>query len=632
MTDALPLSRAATLARHTITLFAAAMAVFHLVIAVTGPPEELILRTLHLGFAAVLIFALYPARPRAGAGWRGGAAWRVVLDFAPLAVVLAALAHLLLNYDYVVTRFIYVDDLTDTDLWLGAALIVVVLEATRRVIGPALPITAALFLGYALLGPWLPFGMRHDGFALYEIVEELYMTTNGIFGIPLNVSATYVVLFVLFGTLLERVGTGELFMAVAMALTGSSPGGPAKVSCITSGFFGTVSGSAVSNVMTTGALTIPLMKRIGYRPAFAGAVEAVASTGGQIMPPIMGAAAFVMAEFLGVSFLTVAGYALIPAVLFYVAVFMAIHFEAKRVGLQGLPRSELPNVGAVMRARGHLFLPLVVIIGVLLSGRSAPMAAFWGVVSILPIAMLRPETRRGVTPAMILEALASGARNALPVAAACACAGIVIGVISLTGIGLSFTTLVLDAAQNSLWPALVLTMIAGIILGMGMPTTPAYIMQVALLVPALVKLGVATPSAHMFVFYFAILSSITPPVAMAVFAANSISGAKLMPSGLAAVKLGATGYLVPYLFVFAPALLMIGTSAEIALAVITGLIGVTCLAGSLHGWFIGHANLWQRLVLFAAAIGLLMPDLLTTLIGAGGVGAVVLAQRLTAAR
>ncbi|MFP6760049.1 MAG: TRAP transporter permease [Alphaproteobacteria bacterium] len=616
----------ATFAARAITAFAAAMAIFHLVIAVTGPPEELILRTLHLGFAAVLIFALYPALPRRAA------AWRVLLDLAPLAIVLAALAHLLLNYEYVVTRFIYVDDLTPADLWLGTALIVVLLEATRRVIGPALPITAALFLGYALLGPWLPFGMRHDGFALYEIVEELYMTTNGVFGIPLNVSATYVVLFVLFGTFLERVGTGELFMAVALALTGSSPGGPAKVACVTSGFFGTVSGSAVSNVMTTGALTIPLMKRIGYRPAFAGAVEAVASTGGQIMPPIMGAAAFVMAEFLGVSFLTVAGYALIPAVLFYVAVFMAIHFEAKRVGLRGLPRAELPDVGAVMIERGHLFLPLAVIIGVLLSGYSAPMAAFWGVVSILPVAMLRPATRKTISPAMIFDALASGARNALPVAAACACAGIVIGVISLTGIGLSFTTLVLDAAQESLWPALVLTMIAGIILGMGMPTTPAYIMQVALLVPALVKLDVPVAAAHMFVFYFAILSSITPPVAMAVFAANSISGAKLMPSSLAAVKLGATGYLVPYLFVFAPALLMIGGAGEIAVAVITGIIGVTCLAGALHGWFVGPANWWQRIALFVAAIALLMPSLWTTLVGGGILVAVVLAQRLVSAR
>jgi TRAP transporter 4TM/12TM fusion protein len=615
-------TRVTLLTRRAITGFAAIMALFHLGIAVTGPPEELILRTLHLGFAAVLIFALYPARPR------GHVIWRIVLDIAPLGVALAALAHLLVNYEYVVTRFIYVDDLTSTDLWLGAALIVIILEATRRVIGPALPITAAVFLGYALLGPWLPFGLNHDGFALYEIVEELYMTTNGIFGIPLNVSATYVVLFVLFGTFLERVGTGELFMAVAMALTGRSPGGPAKVACVTSGFFGTVSGSAVSNVMTTGALTIPLMKRIGYRPAFAGAVEAVASTGGQIMPPIMGAAAFVMAEFLGVSFLTVAGYALIPAVMFYVAVFMAIHFEAKRVGLQGLPREELPNIGTVMRARGHLFLPLVVIVGVLLSGRSAPMAAFWGVISIVPIAMLRPETRRAVTPAMIFEALASGARNALPVAAACACAGMVIGVISLTGIGLSFTTLVLDAAQENLWPALVLTMIAGIILGMGMPTTPAYIMQVALLVPALVKLDVPVPAAHMFVFYFAILSSITPPVAMAVFAANSISGAKLMPSGLAAIKLGATGYLVPYLFVFSPALLMIGSTGEITTAVVTGIIGVTCLAGSLHGWFVGSASWWQRIILFVAAIALLLPQTLATLIGAGGVIAVVLAQKV----
>jgi TRAP transporter 4TM/12TM fusion protein len=452
-----------------------------------------------------------------------------------------------------------------------------------------------------------------------------------VFGIPLSVSAKYVVLFVLFGAFLERVGTGELFMSFAMALTGHTAGGPAKVACLTSGLFGTVSGSAVSNVMTTGVLTIPLMKRIGYRSAFAGAVEAVSSTGGQIMPPIMGAAAFVMAEFLGVSFLTVAGYALIPAVLFYVAVFMAIHFEAKRTGMRGLARSELPNLGEVVRTRGHLFIPMAVIVGVLVSGYSAPYAALWGIATVVPVALLRRETRRTVSVAMVIDALATGARNSLAVIAACASAGIVIGMISLTGLGLAFTALVIDAAQNALWPALVLTMLAGIVLGMGLPTTPAYIMQVALLVPALVKLGVLQPAAHMFVFYFAILSSITPPVAMAVFAANSISGARLMESGLAAVKLGATGYLVPYLFVFAPALLLIGSGIEVALAVVTGLIGVSCLAASLHGYFIAPTTWWQRLMLFATAIALLLPGAMPTLIG-GVLLALTLAAQLAAAR
>ncbi|MDP7540231.1 MAG: TRAP transporter fused permease subunit, partial [Alphaproteobacteria bacterium] len=459
-----------------------------------------------------------------------------------------------------------------------------------------------------------------------EVVEELYLTTNGILGIPISVSAKYVVLFVLFGAFLERVGTGHLFMSFAMALTGHTPGGPAKVACLTSGLFGTVSGSAVSNVMTTGVLTIPLMKRIGYRPAFAGAVEAVASTGGQIMPPIMGAAAFVMAELLGVSFLEVAGYALVPAVLFYVALFMAVHFEAKRTGMRGLPRDELPVVRKVLASHGHLFLPMVVIITVLMSGRSAPYAALCGIASIIPVALLRTTTRKTVSIGMLIDSLATGARNCLAVAAACACAGIVIGIITLTGLGLDFTQLVVDAAQNALWPALVLTMIAGIVLGMGLPTTPAYIMQVALLVPALVGLDVFKPAAHMFVFYFAILSSITPPVAMAVFAANSVSGAKLMSSGFAAVKLGATGYLVPYMFVFSPALLLVGNTGEIIIAVLTGLIGVTCLAGSLHGYFLRPASWWQRLVLAATAILLLLPDLLASAIGATCLAAIAALQ------
>ena len=596
------------------------MAVFHLAVALTGPPEELIFRPLHLVFVMTLIFVIHPLRP-------GAAAWqRVVLDGVPLAVALAALGYILFNQEYVVTRFQYVDPLTTADLWLGGALVLLVLEAARRAIGAALPITAALFLAYALLGPWLPFGLSHDGFAPSELVEQLYLTTEGIFGIPLSVSAKYVVLFVLFGAFLERVGTGELFLSFAMAVAGHTAGGPAKVACLTSGMFGTVSGSAVSNVMTTGILTIPLMKRIGYRPAFAGAVEAVASTGGQIMPPIMGAAAFIMAEFLGVGFLTVAGYALVPAVLFYVALFMAIHFEAKRTGMRGLPRSELPDLRRVLRERGHLFLPMAVIIGVLVSGYSAPYAALCGIASVIPVALLRPATRKVVSVAMIVDALATGARNTLAVAAACACAGIVIGIISLTGLGLDFTALVTDAARNSLWPALVLTMFAGIILGMGLPTTPAYIMQVALLVPALIGLGVMKPAAHMFVFYFAILSSITPPVAMAVFAANGISGARLMESGLAAVKLGATGYLVPYMFVFAPSLLLIGEPGEIALAVATAIVGVICLAASLHGYFLHRTPWWQRLLLAATAIALMLPDPLVSLIGVALLAAIVVAQ------
>jgi TRAP transporter 4TM/12TM fusion protein len=373
-------------------------------------------------------------------------------------------------------------------------------EGPRRLVGTALPITALLFLAYGYF--WIDLRPA-------EILDQMYLTTEGLFGIPLAVSATFMVLFIMFGALVERTGTGKLFMDFALALTGSAAGGPAKVAVMTSAMFGTISGSSTANVMTTGTFTIPLMKRIGYKPAFAGAIEAVASTGGQIMPPIMGAAAFIMAEFLGISYVQVTIFALVPALLYYLAVFLSLHFEARRAGMQGLPRAELPRLLRVLGERGHLFLPLVIIVGILLAGYSAPFAALCGIASAVPAALLRRSTRAHVRLDTIVDALEAGARNTVAVALSCASAGIVIGVIFLTGLGLEFTNLVLAAAASHMLLALLLTMIAGIILGMGMPTAPAYIMQTALLVPALVRLGVPLESAHLFVFYFAILSAIT---------------------------------------------------------------------------------------------------------------------------
>jgi TRAP transporter 4TM/12TM fusion protein len=433
-------------------------------------------------------------------------------------------------------------------------------------------------------------------------------------------------LFILFGALVERTGTGGLFKDFAMSLAGHTAGGPAKVSCITSGMFGTVSGSAVANVMTTGAFTIPLMKRIGYKPAFSGAVEAVASTGGQIMPPIMGATAFIMAEFLGISYLSVALYALLPAVLYYVALFISIHFEAKKTGMHGLPRHELPRLFEVLKERGHLFTPLVVIVGALLLGFSAPFAALCGIGSTIPSALLRKSTRKYIQVGNIVQALEEGARNTVTVALSCACAGIVIGVIFITGLGLEFTNMVLSAANNHLILALVLTMIAGILLGMGMPTAPAYIMQTALLVPALVKLGVMVEAAHMFVFYFAIMSAITPPVALAVYAANGISRASLWDSSVAALRLGATGYIIPFMFVFGPSLLLIGDGLQVVQTSITAIIGVVCLAAGLSGYLITTTRKIERVILISAAFVLIKPGISTDLIGAALIAIALLLQ------
>jgi TRAP transporter 4TM/12TM fusion protein len=596
----------------TIRLLAVSMSLYHLVVAFIGAPEAFFFRGTHLLFALVLLFLLYPRFGR-GVGKTPG-----VVDWLLVAASIVTIGYLWLNHKYLYDRFVFVDELHTADLVLGTAFILIVLEATRRAIGWAMPVTALLFVAYALFVARVPPA---------SVIEINYLTTEGIFGIPLSVSATYVILFILFGAFVERSGAGRMFMDFALSLTGHSVGGPAKVAVITSGLFGTISGSAVANVMTTGTFTIPMMMRLGYRPAFAGAVEAVASTGGQIMPPIMGAAAFVMAEFLGVSYLTVAVFALIPAALYYVAVFVAVHFEALRTGMKGLPREECPRLLPVLKERGHLFLPLVIIVAVLVAGYSAPFAALFGILSVVPVALLRRSTRSEIDLKGIIDALDSGARGALSIAAACACAGIVIGAIAQTGLGLTFTSFVLAVAQESLVPALVLTMLAGIILGMGLPTTPAYIIQVALLVPALVKLGIVVQAAHLFVFYFAILSAITPPVALAVYAACGLSRSNLWETGWAAVKLGATGYIVPFMFAFSPALLLLGPWPEASLATLTALIGVTCLAGSLHSYFfLGPAGAWQRAALLVAAICLIKPGWLTDIVGAAALALVLLTQ------
>jgi TRAP transporter 4TM/12TM fusion protein len=595
---------------YAITVVGASMSLYHLYVAFFGSPDAQLFRTTHIAFALVLAFLMSPCFPKKD----GTPGW---IDISLIGLSLLACGYQFWAKDYIDNRMIYVDDLATGDWIFGSLMVVMLLEATRRLMGLVLPITALVFVAYALI---------IHGTDLGPLLEQLYLTTDGILGIPVSVSATYVVLFILFGAFVERTGTGQLFMDFAMALTGHTAGGPAKVACITSAMFGTVSGSAVANVMTTGTFSIPLMKRIGYRPAFAGAVEAVASTGGQIMPPIMGAAAFVMAEFMGIAYLEVAKFALIPAILYFGALFMAVHFEARRVGMVGLPKADLPSLKATLVNSGHLFIPLVVIVGVLIAGFSAPFAALCGIFSVFPTIMLRKSSRQHLNAQNMLEALVDGAKNAVGVALACGCAGIVIGVIALSGLGIEFTSFVLDISQNSLVIALFFTMLAGIILGMGMPTTPAYIMQVALLVPAVVKLGVTVEAAHMFVFYFAILSAITPPVALAVYAANGISGAGLWESGVAAVKLGLTGYIIPFMFVFGPSLLLIGPWSTIALTTISAACGVVLLAAGLHAFLITHASIWQRVFLVAAALCLIKPGLYTDLAGATLAGIVIITQ------
>jgi TRAP transporter 4TM/12TM fusion protein len=601
-----------------VALIAIAMSLYHMYVAAFGPPEALIFRGTHLLFALTLVFLLFPSRAGGGWGWR-------VLDMVLMLLGWGIVLHIFFNYEYYTNRIIYIDELTAQDTFWAITAVVVVLEATRRVLGWALPLTAIAFLSYAL----------STQVALPTLLEQLYLSTEGIFGSTLGVSASYVMLFVLFGAFMERSGTGQLFMDFSMSITGRYAGGPGKVAVVSSSLFGTVSGSAVANVMVDGPITIPLMKRTGFRAPFAAAVESVASTGGQLMPPIMGAAAFVMAEFLVVPYAQITIWAIVPAFLYYLAVFSAVHFEAKRYKLAGVPAAELPRFASVMVARGHLFVPILVVLFGLIQGYSAPLCALAGALFCIPLALLRKTTRAGLTWRTVLEALEEGAKNTLAVAMACAAAGIVIGAVTITGLGIVFTQIVVALAQDTLILALVLTAMAGIILGMGMPTTPAYIMMVALLIPALIKLGtdncaagltpeqckaLVVPPAHMFAFYFAILSAITPPVALAVFAAASLAKANMWQSGFAAMRAAAPAYIVPFMFVYEPRLLLIVDDWSsgwpfVVWSVATASVGVVCLAGGLFGWLFGYALMWHRVVLVAGALCLIKPGVYTDAVG-----------------
>src|SRR5262245_10544406 len=611
------------IAKTTIALVAVSMSLYHLYVAFTGAPQAFFFRGAHLLFAMTLVFLIYPSLVRRsnapeehllrddaggviGAKAESGASW---LDWLCIAAAVVTIGYIWIEHERLITRFVYVEELETIELVLGVIFTVLVLDATRRVIGWALPVTAIIFVVYAFLIA----RVRPE-----QVIEIMYLTTEGILGPTLGVSAAYVIMFVLFGSFMEKTGVGRLFMDFALSLTGHSAGGPGKVSVVSSSLFGTVSGSAVANVMVDGPITIPLMKRSGFRPAFAAAVEATASTGGQIMPPIMGAAAFVMAEFLAVPYFQVVIWAIIPSILYYVAVFFAVHFEAKRIGLLGLPRSEIPRLGVVMRERGHLFLPLVIILAGLIAGYSAPYCALAGTISCVPVAMLRKNTRADIGWHTVWEALQEGAKNSISVALACACAGIIIGVIFLTGAAVDFTALVVKLAQDFLLLALILTMMAGIVLGMGMPTTPAYIVMVSLLVPALIKLGAPVPAAHMFAFYFAILSAITPPVALAVYAAAGLAKANLWDAGWAAVRVGAAGFIVPFMFIYEPALLMINGWDEwhVSLfAFISATIGCIALAAGLYGYLIAACRTWERVLLVIAALLLIAPELYSSIVG-----------------
>jgi TRAP transporter 4TM/12TM fusion protein len=607
--------------------------VFQIVTAAFSPLSSSVVRAVHVGFLLVLAFVLHPPMRQRGIGWIVGA-----------AAFLGGLYHWVFEAALVQRA----GEMTQTDMVVGILLIVLVFEAARRIMGFALPLICLVFLLYGLFGQYLPGALAHRGYGLDQIVSQLSFGTEGIYGTPTYVSSSYIFLFILFGAFLEQAGMITLFTDFALGLFGHTKGGPAKVAVVSSGLMGTINGSGVANVVTTGQFTIPLMKRFGYKAAFAGGVEATSSMGGQIMPPVMGAVAFIMAETIDVPYLEICKAAAIPAILYFITAFLMVHLEAGRAGLLGIPKEECPDPWAAIRLRWYLILPLAILVYLLFAGYTplfsgmvglaltvvlifgAAMAKnfgsrplqiiFWVLIGLAASSFFRYGIQAIIGLALVmalalwfakggkatlkvaLDALADGARHALPVGVACALVGIIIGILTLTGAATLFAGYIIQIGQNSLFLSLVLTMLVCLVLGMGIPTIPNYIITSSLAAPALLELGVPLIVSHMFVFYFGIMADLTPPVALAAFAAAPIAKESGMKIGMQAMRIAIAGFIVPFMAVYAPALMLQGgTWWDTSYVVFKALIAITLWGGTAIGFWLAPLNLFERVWAFVAA-------------------------------
>jgi TRAP transporter 4TM/12TM fusion protein len=600
------------------------MAAYHILFlgrffgAVTDPLQ---LNAMHLTFVLVLAFLVVPIR--------AGSAKPTIVDFALVLASVAVVVYLTLTFEELTGRA-GVFPITG-DVVVGALLVAVTLEATRRATGWSLPIMAVCFMLYAFAGPYLPGLLGHKGFSFRTLMSFLF-SDNGIYGVAIQVSARDVYLFILFGAFIEASNIGKSIVQLALSVAGGLRGGPAKVSILTSALFGTASGSSVANVMVDGVINIPLMKATGFRGVVAGGIEAMNSTGGQIVPPVMGAAAFLMADILGLPYAKIAIAAVGPAVLYYVAAYWMIDLYAASVGLRGLARAQLPRFRAVVGTHGYLFLPLGVLLLMIMAFGASPFrAALYALASTIAVAAFRADTRLGWPK--IRGAIVDGAKRTIEIGVSCAAAGIVVGVLSLTGLGGKVSELLIAAAGGNLLLAMIATMIVAIVLGTGLPTTAAYAIGASVLTPALIKLGAAPLAAHMFLFYFSVISAVTPPVAFASFAAASIARAPMWETSVEAMKFGIAGYIVPFMFVYGPALLVgVRPWIETVLAITTGTIGTFALSAAVIGHLWGPVTRAPRLILLAAALLLIRPGLQTDLIGLALLAAVLAWQRSTSRR
>lgn len=603
-----------------VTILGVAMSLFHLYSGIMGSQTAMYQRSIHLGFALSLTFLVCPAM-------KGKAKNKVILIYDLVLVILSFIAngYILLYYEEIsLTRMGIPNAL---DVAMGVILLLLVLEAVRRTSAWAIGLIGIVFVIYGLWGHLLGGLWGHRPYSLSRIIHQLYITTDGIYGVILGASANFIFLFILFPAFLRVTKVGDFITDSAFSIFGAFRGGPAKAAVGASCLFGMISGSGAANVAGTGSITIPLMKKVGYRPEFAGAVEATASTGGQIMPPVMGAAAFVMAEILGMSYGEICLHALLPAFLYYLACLFMVDFEALRMGLKGLSRESLPSLTKVLKEGWFLLTPILLLFILLMVLNWSPQrAAFFTIMMTLALSLIKKSTR--LTWQKAIAAMEEGAVSAsIDVACLCAGAGIIVGVITLTGLGLKFSTILTDLAGNSLPLLLVLTMLASIILGMGLPPVACYVLLAVLVAPALQKMGVLPIAAHLFVFYFGMIALVTPPVAAAAYIGAGIAGADPWKTGWWAFRLAIAGFLVPYIFVYCPQLLLIGSTREIFLATVTSIIGILALSAAVEGQYYWAKLRWiERILLLGSGIMLIKPGIYTDLFGLLILGGITLKQ------
>lgn len=589
---------------------------FQLYTAGSGLYFSIIQRSIHLMFVLALTYLIYPIK-------KGKNNWLRIIDFLLAALGVASMIYIAVNYHGIAIRGGIPNR---TDIIFGIIAIIVVIEASRRTVGPQLPFLAILALSYTFLGPYLPGPIANRGYSLSRLIGHLYMTTEGVFGIALGASATFVFLFIFLGALLKHTGLDIFLSNIATSVAGSIAGGPAQVAVFSSALFGTISGTAIGNVTSTGVFTIPLMKRMGYKPHFAAAVEAAASTGGQIMPPIMGAAAFIMAEFTGIPYIRIVLAAVVPAILYFLGCSITVYFRALKIGLRGIPKEELPNFKKAILQGGHLIIPLLGIIFLLIRGHTPLYAGFYCIWLTVIISYIRKETRLSFKD--FLNVMVLAARNALSVANACAVVGIIIGVISLTGTGVSIAYTIVRLGKEIYILGLLLTALLAMVMGMGLPTTVVYVLMATLAAPALVRLGVPVLSAHLFTFYYALLALVTPPVCLAAYAAAGIAGASPFKTGWTAARIAIAGYIVPFIFIFSPILLFINFSPiKFIVTFIIAIMAIIAIAAGLEGYLFHKMSVFERSILIITPFLLIVPSWKTNILGIALFGAIILKQK-----